>query len=241
LRDVGEIFSDAKLGRRVIVHRDQQALLLQGGQALRYYQHALGSGLGGVGSRYVGRRCRVRAGHGVQARLVLSAQRQVPFCRGRLEHGAHPIVVQGARVVGGLPPRRLHRETYAEDWLVVDAFGAPDALDHVEFSCDPRRPSPRMPAPGGRTRWEFMLHPGEDPTQMASDRKLHQLLAPWQPGRLRIERSAVYRFHARCCESFSRGRIFLAGDAAHVTPPFVGQGLVSGPRDRRALGPDHLA
>ena len=48
---------------------------------------------------------------------------------------------------------------------------------------------------------------------------------------LEIERKAVYRFHARCCNRFSKGRVFLAGDAAHITPPFVGQGLVAGLRD----------
>ncbi|MBX7193393.1 MAG: bifunctional 3-(3-hydroxy-phenyl)propionate/3-hydroxycinnamic acid hydroxylase [Sandaracinaceae bacterium] len=123
-------------------------------------------------------------------------------------------------------------ETYPEDWLIVDATGVPDNIDHVEFLCDPDRPTPHMVAPGGRTRWEFMLRAGETREEMESDAKVAELLAPWlRGGAARIERKAVYRFHARACRAFGEGRVFLAGDAAHVTPPFVGQGLVAGLRD----------
>ncbi|QWF17947.1 bifunctional 3-(3-hydroxy-phenyl)propionate/3-hydroxycinnamic acid hydroxylase [Lysobacter capsici] len=127
--------------------------------------------------------------------------------------------------------------TYAEDWLIVDAQNVPGAFDHIEFLCDFRRPTPHMTAPGGRTRWEFMLQPGETREQMERDDTIARLLAPWSQGRqeLTIERKAVYRFHARCCERFSRGRVFLVGDAAHITPPFVGQGLVAGLRDAANL------
>lgn len=127
-------------------------------------------------------------------------------------------------------------KTYAEDWLIVDARAAPGAFDHVEFICDPRRPTPHMVAPGGRVRWEFMLRPGETREEMERDDVIQRLLAPWaEAGELQIERKAVYRFHARSCERYSRGRVFLAGDAAHITPPFVGQGLVAGLRDAANL------
>ncbi|MDH4612301.1 bifunctional 3-(3-hydroxy-phenyl)propionate/3-hydroxycinnamic acid hydroxylase [Pseudomonas sp. BN102] len=124
-------------------------------------------------------------------------------------------------------------KTYAEDWLIVDAANRrQSAIDHVEFLCDPKRPAPHMPAPGGRERWEFMLHPGEKREEMESPESIAKLIAPRFDSReLQIERKAVYRFHARCCNSFSKGRIFLVGDAAHITPPFVGQGLVAGLRD----------
>ena len=127
-------------------------------------------------------------------------------------------------------------ETYTEDWLVVDAFGVPGTFDHVEFICDPKRPTPHMVAPGGRTRWEFMLQPGETREQMESEAAVTQLLSTQVDiANIRIERQAVYRFHARACNRFSKGRVFLAGDAAHITPPFVGQGLVSGLRDAANL------
>jgi 3-(3-hydroxy-phenyl)propionate hydroxylase len=128
-------------------------------------------------------------------------------------------------------------KTYAEDWLVVDARRVARPIDHVEFLCDHRRPTPHMIAPGGRERWEFMLRPGETREQMESDACIRDLLAPWGiADDMDIERRAVYRFHARAADAFSRGRVFLVGDAAHITPPFVGQGLVSGLRDAANLG-----
>ena len=123
-------------------------------------------------------------------------------------------------------------KTFTQDWLIIDALNVPNPIDHVEFVCDPRRPTPHMVAPGGRQRWEFMLQPGETPEQMETPEKIRELLAPWcKPEEIVIERTAVYRFHARIVDSFSRGRAFLVGDAAHITPPFVGQGLVAGLRD----------
>jgi len=122
--------------------------------------------------------------------------------------------------------------TFHQDWLIVDAFDVPAPIDHVEFTCDPRRPTPRMVAPGGRQRWEFMLRPGEKAEEMERPESVRKLLEPWCDSRhIRIERTAVYRFHAREARRFSKGRCFLAGDAAHITPPFAGQGLVAGLRD----------
>ncbi len=127
-------------------------------------------------------------------------------------------------------------KTFAEDWLIVDARNVPDPIDHVEFICDHRRPSPHMIAPGGRERWEFMLRPGESLQDMESEARIRELLAPWaRPEELLLERKAVYRFHARTVNAFNKGRVFLAGDAAHITPPFVGQGLVAGLRDAANL------
>ncbi|SCZ39933.1 MULTISPECIES: bifunctional 3-(3-hydroxy-phenyl)propionate/3-hydroxycinnamic acid hydroxylase [unclassified Pseudomonas] len=127
--------------------------------------------------------------------------------------------------------------SYAEDWLIVDTRGRENvAIDHVEFLCDHRRPTPHMPAPGGRERWEFMLKGGETREQMEDAGRIARLLEKWiKPDQLEIERKAVYRFHARCCERFQKDRVFLIGDAAHITPPFVGQGLVAGLRDSANL------
>jgi 3-(3-hydroxy-phenyl)propionate hydroxylase len=135
--------------------------------------------------------------------------------------------------VRALIGQEFEGQTYAEDWLIVDVMNRhTSAIDHIEFLCNPQRPTPHMPAPGGRERWEFMLQPGESREELESPESIARLIAPWiNPQELQVERKAVYRFHARCCKRFSKGRIFLAGDAAHITPPFVGQGLVAGLRD----------
>jgi 3-(3-hydroxy-phenyl)propionate hydroxylase len=139
--------------------------------------------------------------------------------------GSHSQV----RQVAGIP---FDGKTFTQDWLVVDAVDVPTPIDHVEFICDPRRPSPHMAAPGNRQRWEFMLHEGETREQMEQPEQIRRLLARWcDADQVTIERTAVYRFHARIVDRFSKGRVFLAGDAAHITPPFVGQGLVAGLRD----------
>lgn len=126
--------------------------------------------------------------------------------------------------------------SYPEDWLIVDARNTARPIDHAEFLCDPRRPTPHMPAPGGRERWEFMLQPGESREEMEKPERVRALLAPWgTPEDMEIERTAVYRFHARIVTSFRQGAVFLAGDAAHITPPFAGQGLCTGLRDAANL------
>lgn len=126
--------------------------------------------------------------------------------------------------------------TYEEDWLIVDARNVPTPIDHVEFRCDPARPAPHMPAPGGRQRWEFMLRPGETREEMLHEEKIKTLLEPWAAiDTVTVERTAVYRFHARTVTHFRRNRTLLVGDAAHVTPPFIGQGLVAGLRDAANL------
>jgi 3-(3-hydroxy-phenyl)propionate hydroxylase len=152
-------------------------------------------------------------------------------------HARYLVGADGARsAVRTAIGEDFEGQTYAEDWLVVDALGVPGNIDHVEFLCNPDRPTPHMVAPGGRTRWEFMLKPGETAEQMERDSTIAELLRPWVgAGAVQIERKAVYRFHARACRRFSKGRVFLAGDAAHITPPFVGQGLVAGLRDAANL------
>jgi 3-(3-hydroxy-phenyl)propionate hydroxylase len=161
------------------------------------------------------------------------------------EDGA-PLCVRARYLVGtdganSLVRRELGLDfggaTFAQDWLIVDARDVPRPIDHVEFLCDPSRPAPQMAAPGGRHRWEFMLRPGESREEMERPENIRRLLAPWCDGReVDIERTAVYRFHARVATAFGKGRCFLAGDAAHITPPFAGQGLVAGLRDVANLG-----
>jgi 3-(3-hydroxy-phenyl)propionate hydroxylase len=127
---------------------------------------------------------------------------------------------------------------FDEPWLVIDAVAeeAGDLPQRIMQMCDPRRPTTYLKMCGNRYRWEFMLLPGEDPAQIASDASLRSLLAPWSCfDRLKIERRAVYRFHGLVAKQWRRGRVLLAGDAAHQMPPFAGQGMCAGVRDAANL------
>ncbi len=126
---------------------------------------------------------------------------------------------------------------FTERWLVVDikAETGLDAWDGVEQVCDPARAATFMQVTGDRYRWEFQLRDGENEAGLITPAALGQLLLPWT-GRsdlsgLQIIRSASYTFRARLASRFRAGRVFLLGDAAHLTPPFIGQGLAAGLRD----------
>ncbi|MEU7869315.1 bifunctional 3-(3-hydroxy-phenyl)propionate/3-hydroxycinnamic acid hydroxylase [Dactylosporangium sp. NPDC049140] len=117
---------------------------------------------------------------------------------------------------------------FAERWLVVDGVCAEDlgAWGGVHQVCDPRRAATFMQLGPRRYRWEFRLLDGE------SDLDLDPLLAPWLGAvPVRIVRRAEYTFRANIASSWRSGRVFLLGDAAHQTPPFIGQGLGAGLRD----------
>jgi 3-(3-hydroxy-phenyl)propionate hydroxylase len=122
---------------------------------------------------------------------------------------------------------------FDEPWLVVDVKVPPGARtpDVNMQVCNPARPTTCVLSGPGRHRWEFMLLPGEAPGALLDDGVIQELLAPWDCGRLEIERRAVYRFHGLVADRWRVDRILLAGDAAHQTPPFAGQGLCSGLRD----------
>ena len=123
---------------------------------------------------------------------------------------------------------------YDCDWLVIDVDLARDVAlpPFCQQICDPARPTTIIPLPGKLRRWEFQLKPGETREEMQDRDRVWALLAPWlSRGDGEILRAVVYRFHATIAETFRHGRVFLAGDAAHQTPPFQGQGLCTGVRD----------
>jgi 3-(3-hydroxy-phenyl)propionate hydroxylase len=140
---------------------------------------------------------------------------------------------------------RLDDLDFDEPWLVIDAevdgpltfpgfTGAPPEADLQNLSimlCDPARPATIVPGRGNHRRWEFMLSP-EEASAPVSSALVEDLIAPWVEGAgSRIVRAATYRFHALIAERWKDGRVFLAGDAAHQTPPFFGQGMCHGFRD----------
>lgn len=127
---------------------------------------------------------------------------------------------------------------YEEPWLAVSGIVEPGSarLDHIRFVCDPYRPVFVGPAPANQFRLEFMLRPGETTADMEFPQKVRELISPYvDPDRFTIQRAAVYTFHNAVAEKWRDRRVFLAGDAAHQMPPFMGQGLVSGLRDTMNL------
>lgn len=135
---------------------------------------------------------------------------------------------------------------FEEPWLVVDAevngpiqfpdiSGLPDDANIQQLSvmmCDPNRPATIVPGRGNHRRWELMLLPGEDDAEMMQTGKVAELIGPYVQGvDHTIVRAATYRFHGLVAEQWQAGNVFLAGDAAHQTPPFFGQGMCHGFRD----------
>jgi 3-(3-hydroxy-phenyl)propionate hydroxylase len=92
-----------------------------------------------------------------------------------------------------------------------------------------------MPVTGDRYRWERRLAPGESVAQAMTPDRLAALLAPVDPAAVEIVRAVEYIFRAQIADRWRAGRVFLAGDAAHLSPPFVGQGMGLGLRDVHQL------
>ncbi len=128
---------------------------------------------------------------------------------------------------------------YDQDWLVVDITTKPEAeLPLLSMQvCDPARITTYICAKDPNRRWEFQLLPDESREEMVQPEQVRALLDDWLPAEhYALRRVAVYQFHAATAERWREGRIFLAGDAAHQTPPFLGQGLNAGFRDVINLG-----
>ncbi|HEY5855444.1 MAG TPA: bifunctional 3-(3-hydroxy-phenyl)propionate/3-hydroxycinnamic acid hydroxylase [Aldersonia sp.] len=164
--------------------------------------------------------------------------------------GAHAEQIRARYVVGSDGANSFVRQKlgldftdhgFFFDWLILDMI-MPDisGLDlgptHWQL-CDPARPTTIVPGGPGRRRWEYMVLPGEDPKELASAESAWRLLEPWgvTPDNAELERAAVYRFQARWAESWRNGRGLIAGDAAHLMPPFAGEGMCAGLRDSVAL------
>lgn len=125
---------------------------------------------------------------------------------------------------------------FDQEWLVVDIElneGAEVDLPlGVRQYCNTDRPFTYVKGVRRFRRWEFQVQEHEDAAALNTEAGLWNLLSSMVlPHQARIVRSAVYRFHAVVAPHMQKGNIFLAGDSAHQTPPFAGQGLNSGMRD----------
>ena len=126
--------------------------------------------------------------------------------------------------------------SFDEPWLVVDVLANERGLaklptTSVQF-CEPERPCTMVIGPGNHRRWEISLNPGEDPIKACEPAETWKLLSRWlTPDDGELWRQASYRFHALVAQRWRAGRVFVAGDAAHQQPPFLGQGMCQGVRD----------
>ena len=128
-------------------------------------------------------------------------------------------------------------KSYPERWLVVDlkakdGVGAFRHLPYFDFVCNPEMPTVSCPQPGGHHRFEFALTDGDDKEQFESDETVRRLIGQYvDVDEVEIQRQLVYTFNAVVADRWREGRILLAGDAAHMTPQFIGQGMNAGVRD----------
>ncbi|MEB3981603.1 bifunctional 3-(3-hydroxy-phenyl)propionate/3-hydroxycinnamic acid hydroxylase [Mycobacterium sp. 663a-19] len=130
---------------------------------------------------------------------------------------------------------------FEQRWLVVDIAAEAELhqWEGVHQLCDPVRAGTYMRIGAGRYRWEFQLLTGETAGDFGTLEALRPLIAPWTAdiadAELTLLRVAEYTFRAQIADRWRRGNIFILGDAAHLTPPFIGQGMCAGLRDAMNL------
>lgn len=125
--------------------------------------------------------------------------------------------------------------TYAERWIVIDTKVLKEwpGHDRLRFHCNPARPTVDCPTPLGHHRWEFPVRDEEDEKDLLTEEAIWNVLGGQgiSPEDVKILGFACYSHHVRFADRWRVGRVFLAGDAAHAMPPWIGQGMCAGIRD----------
>jgi 3-(3-hydroxy-phenyl)propionate hydroxylase len=129
--------------------------------------------------------------------------------------------------------------TYAERWVVIDTkvLSEWDTNDRLRFHCNPARPTVDCPTPLGHHRWEYPARTDEDEQELLREENIWKVLNDQgiTGEHVKILRAVIYSHHVRVADRWRVGRIFLAGDAAHAMPPWIGQGMSAGVRDAANL------
>lgn len=136
---------------------------------------------------------------------------------------------------------RMEDLRFEQRWLVVDVATSADLhqWEGVHQVCDASRAATYMRIGETRYRWEFRLLPGETAADLSSLEALLPMISPWVGATpvsdLELVRVAEYTFRAQLADRWRDRNVFLLGDAAHLTPPFIGQGMGAGLRDATNL------
>lgn len=156
----------------------------------------------------------------------------------QVSHGKYLIGADGGRSVVRMNLGiDMTGKNFPEPWLVVDLKQkeGEDGLRHIpyfNFYCDPALPAVSCPQPDGYHRFEFMLQKGQTKEYMEKPSTVRQMISKYvDPDKFEVKRKLVYTFNALMANKWREGRFILAGDAAHMTPQFMGQGMSSGVRD----------
>ncbi len=128
---------------------------------------------------------------------------------------------------------------FTQKWAVVDLILKKDKKElpdrTIQYS-NPKRPATYCRNVGKRRRWEFAIHDNESEKKVLSNSYIWNFLKPWlKPSDAFMERKTIYTFQSAISKKWKKGRVFLAGDAAHLMPPFMGQGMCAGIRDASNL------
>ena len=128
---------------------------------------------------------------------------------------------------------------FTQKWAVVDLIlkkNKKELPDRTIQYSNSKRPATYCRNVGKRRRWEFAINNAESEKKVLSNSYIWNFLKPWlKPSEALMERKTIYTFQSAISKKWKKGRVFLAGDAAHLMPPFMGQGMCAGVRDASNL------
>ena len=128
---------------------------------------------------------------------------------------------------------------FTQKWAVVDLIlkkNKKELPDRTIQYSNSKRPATYCRNVGKRRRWEFAINNNESEKKVLSNSYIWNFLKPWlKPSEALMERKTIYTFQSAISKKWKKGRVFLAGDAAHLMPPFMGQGMCAGVRDASNL------